>query len=184
MLLSNVCMNLYSIREHAHEEMLLHAKNTATAIHDLATEEESTAVMAARIGVWFDSNYFQRMTYRNLQGDVLVQRNQELDTAEVPAWFVSLLTLPEARYGTDVLVGDRPIGSLEISIQPTIAYQNLWSVFCEQLLLFVFFGGLVFWLSGMALNVLLKPLKRVEEQAAALPHDTVSQTLCESVSRR
>lgn len=168
LLLTNLAVNLYGMRERSYQEMLLHARNATLSIHELSAGDDAATVMATRIAVWFDSQYFQNMTYRNLSGEVIVQRNQELNIDHVPGWFVALVQLPTVHYGTDVTVDERPVGTIEVTIQPTIAYQSLWSVFREQSSLFALFIVLTYGFAHMALKLLLSPLQKVEEQAVAI----------------
>jgi diguanylate cyclase (GGDEF)-like protein len=168
LIMTDLAMHFFSMRKQSHADMLVRAKSVVTAVHQLGDQDDPATVMSNRISVWFESHYFRDITYRNLSGDIVVHRENELDTDGAPNWFVQLLSLPQARYGSDVLVGDKPIGSIEVTVQPTTAYENLWSFFCQQLLLFVIFIALTFWLSGWALNWLLKPLKNIEKQANSI----------------
>ena len=165
LIVTNLVTHFVGIRKQVHAEMLIHAKHTVLAIHQLTDHDDPATVMSNRIGIWFDSHYFSDITYRDLSGEIVVHRENKLDTDGAPSWFVQLFSLPQARYGSDVLLGEKSVGSVQVIIQPTMAYQNLWAFFCRQLLLFVVFIVLTYWLCGLALNWLLKPLKNIEEQA-------------------
>ncbi|MCC7515962.1 MAG: EAL domain-containing protein, partial [Pseudomonadales bacterium] len=168
LLCSSVGTHLYGERQRLVTEMQLHAHNAATAIDQLSPQEDIASVMTLRADVWFRSHYFRSIKVTDLQGKVLVERAAPLDVDGAPPWFVRMVNLPEATYGTDLLQAGRPVAILQLSIQPRFAYSALWAVFCEQVLLLVVLSSLTFILSALALRWLLRPLKQLEEQAAAI----------------
>lgn len=168
LLCGNLGTHLYGDRQRLVSEMQLHARNAAMAIDQLSPQDDVASVMALRADVWFRSHYFRNITVTGLQGQMLVDRNAPLDADGAPPWFVRVMDLPDVTYGTDLHQDGRPVAVLRLVIQPTLAYSALWAVFCEQVVLLLVLSSLAFICSAMALKWLLKPLKQLEEQAAAI----------------
>jgi diguanylate cyclase (GGDEF)-like protein len=66
------------------------------------------------------------------------------------------------------MAGWKRAGSLYVESHPGYAYRTLWQTFVRILLYFLLTGVVVFTLGGIALKFLLRPLRRVEQQAEAI----------------
>jgi diguanylate cyclase (GGDEF)-like protein len=171
LLAASMAMSLYNARRHLNDQMTVHAQDTATSLGfsmSNAAAEGQTVLMESMIDVIFDRGYYHSITYRNIQGEMVVNRNQEILIEGVPAWFIRWLPLQEPTGTADVMSGWSQLGSVQVATHPGLAYRDLWATFREQFVLFGIVSALTYLFAGLALNLLLKPLQRVEEQAAAI----------------
>ncbi len=170
LLAASMAMSLFNARRHLNDQMAVHAQDTATSLGFSMSNagEGQTALMESMIDVIFDRGYYRTITYRNTKGEVVIERVQDVKIEDVPPWFVRWIPLSEPTGTADVMSGWNQMGSVQVTTNPGFAYRDLWATFCEQLLLFSVVSALSYLLAGLALNLLLRPLQRVEEQAAAI----------------
>lgn len=177
LLTASITINLYSARRHLNEQMAERAKDTAAFLaFSLSTLGSDTAISATNkktaiesmINTVFDRGHYNAVIYQDIQGNNPVERRQPVQKIGVPGWFIRWLAIEPPSANADVTVGRLQQGSVQIIACPDFAYMELWRGFCHQLLLFGVIGALVYLLASIALDMLLKPLRRVEEQAAAI----------------
>jgi diguanylate cyclase (GGDEF)-like protein len=164
----SLAIHIVGMRQRMLEDMQLHAVSAGKSMDKLPVNEDAATAMAERMGIWFESGDFIYITYTDLSGNTVVRREQSIKSHVVPDWFVSLCALPEIKHGLDIHQGDALVGSLELSVQPERAYESLWLTTKWQFIFYGFTAALMFWLVTQAMKVLLRPLKRMEEQAISI----------------
>ena len=87
---------------------------------------------------------------------------------EVPAWFIRSVPLSAPQATALVMHGWQQTGVVIVESHPGYAYQTLWLAAKNTALWFSLTAVIVALLGGLGLQALLKPLRRVEEQAVAL----------------
>lgn len=168
---ANLVVSVYNARGYMFEQMQVHAQDTATSLGltiSHAAQDKDTAQINSFVDVIFDRGYYRHIFYRSLTDDVIVQRELPIVVEGVPQWFIDWLDLPEPSGRAEVVSGWYRLGELLIVSHPGYAYQDLWRIFREQLWLFFFTAVLCYALTGIGLRYLLRPLRKVEEQAEAI----------------
>lgn len=171
LLAANVVVNVYNARVSFYQQLQVHARDTATSLGftiSQAALAKDTVQVSSMIDVIFDSGYYRRIAYIDLEGQDIVLRQAELTVAQVPRWFTALVRLPVASGESVVSSGWFQLGVLQVDSHPDFVYKNLWRSFKEQLWLFLVMVVLCYGLLGLGLKYLLRPLKRVEQQATAI----------------
>lgn len=171
LLAANSMVNVYNARVSFYQQLQVHARDTATSLGftiSQAALAKDTVQVSSMIDVIFDSGYYRRIVYRDLEGNDIVLRQTEPVVSNVPRWFTRLVHLPVASGEAAVSSGWYQLGVLQVDSHPDFVYKNLWRSFKEQLWLFLFTVVFCYGLLGIGLKYILRPLKRVEEQAAAI----------------
>jgi diguanylate cyclase (GGDEF)-like protein len=171
LLAASITINLYNTRRHLDDQMVDRAQDTATflafSISNTGVDNKKAAVETA-INITFDRGHYNAIIYQDTQGKSIVERRKPAQSSAVPNWFSNWLTISPPVSSADVLSGWSQQGRVQVIVSPDFAYQELWQVFYKQLLLLGLICALAYLLSSFALNLLLKPLQRVEAQAAAI----------------
>jgi diguanylate cyclase (GGDEF)-like protein len=152
-------------------QMESHSQDTATSLGLTLTtlaEGSDIPVMATIINALFDRGNYRIIALRDVDGKPLIERHADLPLEEVPAWFIRLVPLSAPRATALVMHGWQQTGVVTVETHPGYAYQNLWLAARNTALWFSLTGVIVALLGGLGLRALLKPLRRVEEQAMAL----------------
>lgn len=171
LLATNMVVMIYNARQNIYQQLQVHAQDTATSLGfsiSQAALAKDTVQVSSMIDVIFDRGYYRSIVYLDLEGQDIVRREQPVLVKEVPAWFIHWLTLPEPSGSATVSSGWFQLGELTVTSHPGFAYRDLWRSFQDQLWLYLFTIVLCYGLLGIGLRMILRPLKRVEEQAEAI----------------
>ncbi len=162
---------LANTRSFLTEQLESHVQDTATSlalsVSPHVAQKDLTTV-EGMINALFDRGYYQRITYTDPRGEVLIDRTLPVKVEDVPQWFVKLVPLKTPEAEADVMAGWNQGGTILVKSHPGYAYQTLWN---EVISMTAWFAGCaVFMLAavGIGLKLLLKPLAAVERQADAL----------------
>lgn len=131
-------------------------------------EGEDKATLEVLFNAVFDSGYYTRIELVGVDGQIIHQKSQNLDIADVPDWFLNLAPLLPARGSTQVMKGWTQLGQLNLEIHPGFAYSSMYQSLVSALRWFALLflaSMLVLWLM---LRYLLEPLQQVKEQADAI----------------
>ena len=164
-------LKLQSTRLFLEHQLEAHAQDTATSLalsmSPLAADED-LAGLETMMNAIFDRGYYMEITFSDIQGEVVSNRLASLNIDGVPNWFIQMLPL-KAPGGTSlVMAGWNRAGNLYVESHPGYAYRSLWSTFVRITGYFLLTGFIVFVTGSIALKYLLRPLRRVEEQADAI----------------
>ncbi|TQV71723.1 EAL domain-containing protein [Exilibacterium tricleocarpae] len=171
LLAGNLVVSVFNTRTYFYEQMRSLAEDTATSLGftiSHAAQEKDLAQINSMVDVIFDRGYYRRIVYLNLDGEAVVERGRPINIEGVPRWFVDFVKLPEPSGRAEVLSGWYRLGEVIVVGHPGYAYRDLWRVSREQFWLFVFTAVLSYGLAGLGLRLLLRPLRRVENQAEAI----------------
>lgn len=160
-----------STRDYLLIQMESHAQDTATSLGlSLTTfmNELDVAAMETMVNVVFDRGYYQEITIENLEGDVVVTRDQEIRIINVPVWFVDLVPLIPPKADALIMNGWNQAGKITVTSHPGYAYATLWRSTVSTALWFVLSAVGATVIGTLGLRVLLKPLGKVESQALKL----------------
>ena len=148
-----------------------HAQDTATSlalsISPLVADGDLAGVETMMNAI-FDRGYYKEITFSDADGEVVSRRLASVKLDQVPDWFIRALPLITPVGEALVMAGWKQAGSLLVESHPGYAYHTLWQTFVRILIYFLMTGVVVFTLGGVALKFLLRPLRRVEQQAEAI----------------
>jgi diguanylate cyclase (GGDEF)-like protein len=167
----NIGISLINTRTLVAEQMHVHAQDTATSLALSVTQDARQGDMAhleTLFNAISDSGFYERIYFRNLDNEIITDRRFEVDVAGVPGWFIGLVDLSAAEGRAEVTSGWVRLGEVVVESHPGQAYSRLWEVMVQQLAWFTLATVLVCLLAFFALRILLRPLRRVEEQADAV----------------
>ncbi|MFK0570760.1 EAL domain-containing protein [Endozoicomonas sp.] len=154
-------------RQNLQEQLNSHAQDTATSlgVAIASTEAGNVAVIDSMIDAVFDRGYYRQIRLADMSGNVLVNSEHPVTLEGVPDWFVRLVNLDAPEVISEINRGWVPIGQLLVASHPGYAYRSLWSKVRGDALLFSV--GLLLAIVGLniLLGVVLRPLKRMEQQA-------------------
>lgn len=162
---------LHSTRAFLQDQLASHAQDTATAMGlSLSTHMATMDVpaMEAMINAVFDRGYYQVIRLSDLAGRPLVNRCLQVRYQGVPAWFIRWLPLQSPAATATIMNGWRRTGTIYVQSHPGYAYRTLWETVVNTTLWFSLTAVLVALAGGLGLRFLLRPLKRVEQQALAV----------------
>ncbi len=152
-------------------QMQTAAQDVATTLGiAISTTGSGTDVAALEtfFNAMFDSGYYSQIRLVDATGNIVHAKQRELSIDDIPDWFIELVPLSPALGTAQIRQGWVNLGTLEVTVHPALAYAELYENLRSSLLWFtaLFFAILaVLWFD---LHVLLKPLKRVREQARAI----------------
>lgn len=171
----NSFVSLLNTRALVQDQMQVHAQDAATSLAISMTQAaraEDIATLDTLFNAVSDSGFYERIYFRDLEGEIVLDRHFEVDVAGVPRWFVAAVDLSATEGATEgraeVVSGWLRLGEVVVRSHPGQAYYRLWTVMVQQLVWFAAVTLLVCLLAFVALRYLLRPLQRVEEQANAI----------------
>ena len=153
------------------DQLESHAQDTATSLGlSLSTLTGGTDIpaMEAMINALFDRGFYRRIQLRDIEGKVVIDRLSDLVIEGVPDWFIRLTPLSAPQAEALVMNGWQRTGSVIIESHPGYAYKTLWQSAQAAAQWCAAVAVAVAVLGGLGLSRLLRPLRKVEEQAQAL----------------
>lgn len=153
------------------DQLESHVQDTATSLAlsiSPHVAQKDLTVVEGMINALFDRGYYQKITFADPRGQVLIERVLPVRVEDVPQWFVALVPLRTPEATSDVMAGWNQGGTILVKSHPGYAYATLWN---EVLGMTAWFAACAVFLlaaAGIGLKFLLKPLSAVERQADAL----------------
>lgn len=171
LLLCNTVLSVLNARSYFSTQMKALSEDAATSLGltiSHAAQEKDLAQVETMISVVFDRGYYLSINYVDFDGQVLVSRSRDINIEGVPSWFVNGINIPSPTGDAEVVSGWLRLGVIYVIPHPGYAYQELWRVTINQLWLFLFSIIFSSILLTFVVRNILKPLKRVEQQANAV----------------
>ena len=175
-LLTCLCTGLWvgelkRTRDYLIKQLESHAQDTATSlglsVSTLVTGNDIPA-METMIDAVYDRGYYRLIQMQDIEGNLLVNRQQYLTIAHVPSWFITFVPLKAPTAEALVMEGWQQKGIIRVESHPGYAYQMLWRAAYSAALWFGMTLFAVVVIGSFGLRRLLRPLRQVEAQALAL----------------
>jgi diguanylate cyclase (GGDEF)-like protein len=168
MFIATIGINLYNTRLFLMSQLESHAQDTATSLAlslSPSMTEDDLITATTMIDAINDRGYYSHIRLESNSKETLVERHAAETLADVPDWFVQLVSLETPRAEAQVMGGWNLAGVLHVQSHPGFAYRQLWQTFIQ--LFFWFVGAAVFvgTIGAAFIHKLLKPLRAVEKQA-------------------
>lgn len=175
-LLTCLCTGLWvgelkRTRDYLVQQLESHAQDTATSlglsVSTLVTGNDIPA-LETMIDAVFDRGYYRLIQMQDVEGNLLVNRQQYLTIGQVPSWFITFIPLKAPTAEALVMEGWQRKGTIKVESHPGYAYRMLWRAACTAAAWFGMALFAVAVIGGFGLRRLLQPLRQVEDQALAL----------------
>jgi diguanylate cyclase (GGDEF)-like protein len=173
--LVSVTVSTTNLRSFLEEQFQSHAQDTATSLglslspymhsHDMA-------IMSSMVDAIFDRGYYKTISVNTIDGEPLIERSNPGTINGVPLWFIDHVDLRLPAAEAMVMSGWKQVATVTVVSHPGYAYQELWKNCLDTFLLFSLTAVSAILLGMLSVYLLLKPLKRVEEQAEAICQKT------------
>lgn len=160
-----------STRSFLEHQLEAHAQDTATSLGlslSPLVAADDLAGVETMMNAIFDRGYYQEIIFSDVQGEVVAKRILPIKVEGVPNWFIKAVPLSAPGGEALIMDGWKRAGSVLVTSHPGYAYQTLWQTFVRILVYFLLTGFVVLTLGALGLRVLLRPLRRVEQQAEAI----------------
>jgi diguanylate cyclase (GGDEF)-like protein len=164
-------IKLHGTRTFLQDQLESHAQDTATSlglsIQPYVTEQD-LATVDSMMNVVFDRGYYRTIRLTDLEGKVLIERQQEVRIGDVPDWFIHSIPLSTPKAETIITAGWQQIGHLSVESHPGYAYKTLWQDAVNMTKVFGIIAVVVLAGGALGLRILFRPLRQVERQAEDL----------------
>lgn len=133
-------------------------------------------MMSTMINANFDSGNYRHISLLDVDSKVVYDRKIESDLSAIPKWFISLVNLQAPIAHANVSAGWSQVGILNVQSDATYAHKQLYAILINLLLSFAFIAIVGLGILYMLLLIVLKPLREVQKQAAAITrHEFIIQ---------
>jgi diguanylate cyclase (GGDEF)-like protein len=169
--LGTVVISTENLRTFLATQLESHAQDTATSLGlSLSPHMQSRdmPIISAMVDAIFDRGYYREISIRSVNGETLLSRSSSLEYVEVPEWFIKAVRLQPPTAEALVMSGWKQAATVFVTSHPGHAYQELWSNTVDTFWLFLIAASSILLLALLALSLLLRPLRRVEDQAEAI----------------
>lgn len=157
-------------REQLIDQLRSHAQDAATALGlSMTPHVDDPAMIELMVSSIFDSGYFTRIRVLGIPDDrVIVERQAEIDSDQVPRWFVKLVDLQAQGGDALIMRGWEQAARVEVVSHPQFALAKLWDSAIGSLLWLLLCGLVSAILGGWLLRTQLRPLDNMVQQAQAI----------------
>ena len=171
MFLGTAVINIHDTRNYLATQLESHAQDTATSLGlslspHMANNDD--ALMTSMVDAIFDRGYYENITLRRINGDVISSRNSDKNIDEVPEWLIEWIDLEAPDAQSIIMSGWQQAGEVYVKSHPGFAYRTLWQTITNMLWWFSGLMVVLLFLANFAVRLLLKPLDRLEAQALAV----------------
>ena len=130
MMLSTVLwLNFKTANDFIQGQLYSDAKDTAYSLGlslSKVADPSDISTMETMINAIFDSGYYQSIILKDMDGNILVKRENNLAVEGIPGWFINFVKLKTPEAKTDIMMGWTPFGSLSVKSHSGHAYHQLW----------------------------------------------------------
>ena len=169
-------LNFKTANDFIQNQLYTTSEDTATSLGlslslQIPEDSDDLSTMETMISAIFDRGYYENITLKNNDGNILIEKKNTLKVKTVPDWFISMIKLQVPEAQTQISAGWVPFGTLHVKLHSGHAYLQLWESFVEILQSFALLTlGTLFILYSL-LKLVLKSLGGVEEQALAITNN-------------
>ena len=165
----SVAIDLHNTRKHLLTHVGKHAQETADLLaYSLSSSDAPLTATSPLLSTAFVQGPYDAIVYRSAQGNTLFEQYKPVRKLSIPTWFISGMSLTAPVAYATVLVNNSPQGSIQITANLDASYFELWHIFYKQLVLFGVVSLALGVLCYLSLQFFLSPLRRVQQQAAAI----------------
>jgi diguanylate cyclase (GGDEF)-like protein len=169
-LLGIAAIYVVNSRSYLQQQLDSHAQDAATSLGlSLGARTDPDRVFVeTTINAVFDRGHYERIVFADAEGRILVDKRLPAAAVEVPGWFARLLPLEPPTAASLVSQGWQQLGRVSVTSHARLAYRQLWKTGYETLAWLALIYALALAAVRAFLAGLLKPLRNIEQTAAAI----------------
>ncbi|MEW8549914.1 MAG: EAL domain-containing protein [Candidatus Thiodiazotropha endolucinida] len=164
-------ISVQNTRAYLESQLESHAQDTATSLGLSISKhmaEKDLATVTSMTDAIFDRGYYRLVVVQDMQGAPLVERKLAVTLEGVPPWFIEQFPLSTPIGEAIVMSGWVQAGKVVVQSHPGFAHRQLWQNSVEIFRWFLVSALVVLLLGLLSLQLVLKPLRQVEQQANAI----------------
>ncbi|MBT3060907.1 MAG: GGDEF-domain containing protein, partial [Candidatus Thiodiazotropha sp. (ex Lucina pensylvanica)] len=164
-------ISVQNTRAYLESQLESHAQDTATSLGLSISKhmaDGDLATITSMTDAIFDRGYYRLVVVQDMQGEPLVERSLAVTLEGVPPWFIERFPLTTPRGEAIVMSGWVQAGKVVVQSHPGFAHRQLWENSVEVFWWFLVSALVVLFLGLLSLQLVLKPLRQVEQQANAI----------------
>jgi diguanylate cyclase (GGDEF)-like protein len=164
-------ISVQNTRAYLESQLESHAQDTATSLGLSISKhmaDGDLATITAMTDAIFDRGYYRLVVVQDMRGEALVERKLALDLEGVPGWFIEQFPLSTPVGEAIVMSGWIQAGKVVVQSHPGFAYRQLWQNSVQIFWWFLVSALVVLLLGLLSLQLVLKPLRQIEQQANAI----------------
>ncbi|CEK11140.1 bifunctional diguanylate cyclase/phosphodiesterase [Legionella hackeliae] len=162
-------ITLNNERNYFIEQLSSNAQDTATSLGlslSQALMKNDKALMHSMVQAVFDRGYFSMIEVRDLNGRLLASRYASTEHKKtVPNWFYKLVQWQPVIQSSIVMRGWNQVGEVFVTTDSNYALHALWNNAFYLTVWYAIFAVISLFIIYFFIHWLLKPLKRVTQQA-------------------
>lgn len=170
-LTGTLLLNLSNTQAFLEKQLQSHANDTATSLGlslSSVADVDEPSRMQTMIDAVFDRGHFANITLTDVNGELIYARTKETTNSAIPDWFVRAVEISIPAADAVVQSGWMPVGNLQVHADKGYAHIELWLSFKQVSLWFLLTAALFLAIAYSTLQILLRPLQRVTQQAEAI----------------
>ena len=182
--LGTVIISTQNLRVFLLTQLESHAQDTATSLGlslSPPMQARDMTTITSMVDAVFDRGHYRQLDITTLTGDTLLSRSNQTQSNNVPEWFRDIMDLQPPVAEALIMSGWQQAGKVRVTSHPAYVYGELWSNTVETFRLFLALAIIIILVGLIAVNILLRPLRRIEMQADAICN--ASCTLQEKLPR-
>lgn len=129
----------------------------------LASGDE--VMIDSTLHAYFDGGFYQKIEVTMYETGEVIVKEAPTTVEGVPQWFIDLNFLRVPFIENEVTNGWSQVGKIFVSGHPGLAYKQLWDSFVSTCLWLTSLGVLVSGVCAYGINIVLKPLIRIQQKA-------------------
>jgi diguanylate cyclase (GGDEF)-like protein len=165
-------INVNNTRDFIAEQLASHSQDTATSlglsIAPYLGSEEDVPIVDTMMNAIFDRGYYLSMILKDLDGKIILEKNNPEQLETVPDWFINMFPLLPPVSQTEINTGWNIAGTLSVVSHPGTGYQQLWNNTKQSLSMIAAIFILAILLVFLLVKVITTPILAVVEQAKAI----------------
>ncbi len=169
-LLGTILMVSFKIvKDSAQKELYENAQNSVSSLSiSIGSTDITQGSLETMINASFDNGNYERITFVDIENNIVYERTKEIKTVNIPAWFEKLVAFDVPIAKAKLSSGWQVIGTLEILNNRSITYFQLYNIMMSMMM-YLGLACIVFLLIlSYIFHVILRPLLEIEKQAQAV----------------
>lgn len=160
---------LHNEKNEIQTELYNNSKNVAQSLSlSLTNAKGDKTLMETMINAVFDGGHFNQIVLMDNNHHIIYKRLKEIHEYKVPEWFKKLIKLTSPTANANVSNGWNPFGIVYVQNDVEYAYDKLYKIFIQLLIIYLFATVISIIILKIILNQILKPLEKIKNQAQAI----------------
>lgn len=167
--LGSALVTVGSARGYLETQLRLKNSDNAQALAlTLSQQNGDLALAELAISAQFDTGFYERISLRGPDGQMLFERRGTAESTQVPTWFEGLVPIESLPGVAQVSDGWRSLGTLEVVSASSFALDDLWRGSLRSAGWLILIGLLAGALGSLVLRRIRAPLQATVDQARAI----------------